>query len=116
MDELRDITINQTFRTIEKDMTEKSVNVVKEKIKRLCSDTSKQFKKQGRSIPKAFPDDKSLFPQALGNYVKSKQIPLAIQQTIIGKLSDEEMALYNNVYSDYMRNKRRLNTLDERIT
>lgn len=34
-------------------MTEKAVNVVKEKIKGLFSEAVKQMKKHGRSIPKA---------------------------------------------------------------
>jgi len=41
LSELRDITINLTYRRIEKQLTEKAVNIVKEKIKSLCNDAMK---------------------------------------------------------------------------
>jgi len=78
LDELRDVAINQTYRVVEKDMTEKAVNTVKDRIKKLYADASKQLKKQGRSVPKAQPEEPSVFEGPLGKYVKSKQIPLVI--------------------------------------
>ena len=53
INEIRDLAINVTYRKIEKNLTEKSVNVVKEKIKGLFNEAVKQMKKHGRSIPKA---------------------------------------------------------------
>lgn len=41
LSELREITINLTYRRIEKQLTEKAVNIVKEKIKSLCNDAMK---------------------------------------------------------------------------
>ncbi len=75
---MRDITSNMTFRRIEKALTEKAVNSVKDKIKNLASDILKRLKRQGKSVSRANPDDPTPFPAALGKYVKSKNIPLAI--------------------------------------
>jgi hypothetical protein len=43
--ELRDITLNVTYRRIEKSLTEKAVNLIKDKIKSLGSDILKIFKR-----------------------------------------------------------------------
>lgn len=103
------------YRKIEKQLTEKSLNLVKDKIKALATDAIKQFKRQKISVPKATPDEESLFPLHLGKYVKQKNIPLVIQEAIRGKIREDEIELYNNVYIDYMRNRRRLGVLDERV-
>lgn len=96
-------------------MTEKTVNLVKDKVKNLATDAMKQMKRSGKIIPKANPDEPSLFPGALGKYIKSKNIPTIIQQAISGKISDEDVNLYNSVYIDYMRSKRKLQTIDEKV-
>ena len=41
LNEIRDLTINVTYKKIEKNLTEKSVNIVKEKIKSLFSEAVK---------------------------------------------------------------------------
>ena len=41
IDDLRDVTINYSYRRIEKILTEKCVNVIKDKIKSLGSETAK---------------------------------------------------------------------------
>ena len=56
-----------------------------------------------------------MFPHALGKYVKSKNFPLLIQQMVVTRVSNEEVDLYNRVYIDYMKNKRLLGSLDDRI-
>ncbi len=53
LNELRDLTINYTFKKIEKNFTEKSLNKIKEKIKGLFSEAVKHMKKMGRTVPKA---------------------------------------------------------------
>lgn len=73
------------------------------------------MKRQGRPVSRASPDDVCIFPNALGKYVKNKLIPLVIQQQIITQVSKEECDLYNNTYFDYMKSKRKLGALDERI-
>ena len=78
LNELRDLTINFTYKKIEKNFTEKTLNKIKEKIKSLFSEAVKQMKKIGRTIPKAQPDETSVFPLSLGKYVKSKLMPLSI--------------------------------------
>jgi hypothetical protein len=113
--ELRDITCNMTYRKIEKTLTEKAVNLIKDKIKGLGSDILKRLKRQGKSIARANPDDPTPFPSALGKYVKSKNIPLAIQEEIFSQISEDEQDLYNCVYLDYLKSKRKLGGLDERI-
>lgn len=71
--------INTTQRLSEKTLTEKVINMVKEKIKALYNEASKKMRRNGISIPKAQTDEKSLFPSHLGKYVESKNIPLVIQ-------------------------------------
>jgi hypothetical protein len=87
---LRDITCNITYRRIEKILTEKAVNLIKDKIKTLASDILKKLKRSGKSVARANPDDPSPFQSALGKYVKSKNIPLLIQQEIYSQISEEE--------------------------
>ncbi len=53
LNELRDLTINFTYKKIEKNFTEKLLNKIKDKIKGLFSEAVKQMKKMGRTIPKA---------------------------------------------------------------
>jgi hypothetical protein len=67
-----------TYRRIEKTLTEKAVNLIKDKIKGLGSEILKKIKRQGKPVSRANPDDPTPFPSALGKYVKSKNIPLAI--------------------------------------
>jgi hypothetical protein len=67
-----------TFRRIEKILTEKAVNLVKDKIKNLAGDILKKLKRSGKPVSRANPDDPTPFPSALGKYVKSKNIPLVI--------------------------------------
>lgn len=78
LNEVRDLTINFTFKKIEKNFTEKTLNKIKEKIKSMFSEAVKQMKKIGRTVPKAQPEEVSVFPSALGKYVKSKLMPLSI--------------------------------------
>jgi hypothetical protein len=73
------------------------------------------MKRQGKTIPRSSTEECCIFPGALGKYVKTKSIPLVIQQQIIPKISKDEIDLYNNVYVDYMKSKRRFNFLDETI-
>jgi hypothetical protein len=63
---------------LEKHLTERAVNTVKDKVKRIAAEAIKDFKRKGRTVPKASPEEVPLFPSALGRYVKEKQIPIAI--------------------------------------
>jgi hypothetical protein len=67
-----------TYRRIEKILTEKAVNLVKDKIKNLAGDILKKLKRSGKPVARAIADDPTPFPSALGKYVKSKNIPLVI--------------------------------------
>ena len=42
-------------------------------------------------------------------------MPISIQQLIASKVTLEDIDLYNNVYQDYMKSKRRLDNLKEKI-
>jgi hypothetical protein len=53
LNELRDVTINYTYKKIEKNITEKALNKVKDKIKALFSEAVKHLKKIGKIVPKA---------------------------------------------------------------
>ena len=75
---MRDITCNITYRKIEKNLTEKAVNLIKDKIKALGSDILKRMKRSGKSVARAIPEDPTPFQGALGKYVKTKNIPLVI--------------------------------------
>ena len=50
-----------TFRRIEKTLTEKAVNLIKDKIKSLGSEILKRLKRQGKSVARASPDDPTPF-------------------------------------------------------
>ncbi len=72
MNDLRELSINVTYKNIEKNLTEKAVNIVKDKIKKGFSDVVKKFKRSGISISRVTNEENSVFPLALGVYVKSK--------------------------------------------
>ena len=79
-----------TYRRIEKTLTEKAVNLIKDKIKSLGSDILKRLKRQGKSVTRASPEDPTPFQGALGKYVKSKNIPYVVQQEIYSQITEEE--------------------------
>jgi hypothetical protein len=50
---MRLLMINTTQRLAEKTLTEKAINMVKDKIKSLCSDAAKKMRRNGMSVPKS---------------------------------------------------------------
>lgn len=76
--EVRDITINQTFRKIEKQITEYAITIVKDKIKAIHEETIRQAGRANRSNYIYRPEDPCLFAGALGKYIKDKKIGSAI--------------------------------------
>ena len=64
------------LKRIAKLLTEKSLNLIKDKVKQSISDINKQLKKQGQQIPSySKTDDEScLFKAAMGKYIKGKLV------------------------------------------
>ncbi len=81
LEELDSILPKFAFKKIGKLLTEKALNIIKDKIKLTFSEITNDLHKQGLQVPtySKKDDENCLFKAAVGKYVKGKKIPVAIQ-------------------------------------
>lgn len=105
------------FKKISKALTEKAINNIKEKIKTSQQEIVKRLQREGVQIPpySKRDDENCMFKGAVGKYIKGKQIPLIVQQQLLGVISKDEQSTFNHIYIDYVKSKRVFASLDERF-
>ena len=105
------------YKIVQKLLTEKALNIFKEKIKLAHQEIMKQMKSQGIQVPaySKKDDDNCLFKAAVGKYIKGKQMPIIIQQQLQKILTKDDQISFNQIFLAYVKGKKILTSIDEKF-